>query len=346
MAPTTQPLTTRRDGVVSTRPKISTHLQLISPKQARAILETETYPQQRPLRPYHIAYLQGLIERGSFRPGTLISFGVIDGTRYLVNGQHTLAALGQTTGGPLWLQEEEIRVETLEEVGMLYESYDRNLARSWADLYNADLQLQQYELIPKHLRLLGNCMSFLAVGFQQTTRFDGRPWLAILKDTSVRFRLMAAWKDEMHNFANGCKGPRSVRSCLERAAVLSVILVTYRYQPEAAHLFWPKVASDSGLEKGMPGHTLLRFLRETTTRRIDPALYCRSVAATWNAAFERRELRSIHACTPGQPMLIQGTPHDGNTHKRYLTDAGKVVQMPIDVEKSDSIGWRGKISSH
>ena len=333
MAPATQALSTRRNGAAPPRPKISVHLQLISPKQARAILETETYPQQRPLRPYHVQYLQGLIERGSLRPGTLISFAVLERTRFLINGQHTLAALGQTTSGPLWLQEEEIRVGSLEEAGILYETYDRNLARSWIDLYRADQQFQTYELAPKHLRLLGNCSGLLGIGFQQTTRFDGRPWIAILKDTTVRFALMADWRDEMANFINGCVAPRNVRHLLERAAVLSIALVTYRYQPEAAHLFWPKLASDSGLAAGMPAHTLLRFLRETTTRKLQPEIYTRTVAAAWNAAFAGRELRALHARAGTQPILIAGTPHDGTAHKRYLTDAGQVLHVPQAVEE-------------
>lgn len=333
MATASQALKTSRAGTAPPRPKLSTHLQLVSPKQARTILDTETYPQQRPLRPYHVQYLQGLIERGSFRQGTSISFAVVEGQRYLINGQHTLAALGQTTGVPLWLQEEEIRVETLEEAGMLYESYDRNLARSWADLYRADQGLRQHELAPKHLRLLGNCSSLLAIGFQQTTRWHGRPWLAILKDASVRFALMADWRDEMANWANGCACPRGVRHLLERSAVLSVALVTYRFQPEAAHLFWPKLASDSGLETGMPAHALLRFLRETTTRKIPPEVYTRTVAAAWNAGFERRELRALHARPGAQPILLHGTPHDGKTHKRYLTDAGQVLHIPQPVEE-------------
>jgi hypothetical protein len=334
-APATAHRTPSRNGAAPPRPAISTHLQLISPKQARAILETETYPQQRPLRPYQVQYLSGLIARGSLRPGTLISFAVIKGTRYLINGQHTLAALGDSRGGPLWLQEEEIRVATLEEAGQLYETYDRNLARSWADLYRADQTLQRYELLPKHLRLLGGAARYLANGFTQHIGFARNRHGArvlMLKDTQVRFALMADWQNEMHNMARGCVAAKSVRSLLERAPVLSVILVTYRFQPEQAHLFWPKLASDSGLEAGMPAHSLLRFLREMPLRKCDPAGYARSVAAAWNAAFDQRSLFKLQARPPAHPILLAGTPHDGTVHKGYLRDDGQVLQVPEPME--------------
>lgn len=331
MVSTTQALTTHRNGTAPPRPKISTHLLLVAPKQAREILATEGYPQQRPLRPHHVAYVRGLIERGAFRLGTTIAFARLGEQRYLINGQHTLTALGQTTGGPLWLQIEETRVETLEVVGELYESYDRNLARSWTDLYRADQRLQHYDLVPKHLNLLGSAMRHLATGFVQHVGFAKSPTalqIGLLKDARVRFALMAEWSSEMQNFVTGCQGPGAVRKLLTRAAVLSVALVTYRFQPEAAHLFWPSIARDSGLSESQPAHSLLRFLRDTPTRKYEPATYSRMVAACWNAAFDDRPMHRLVGRSATQPLLLLGTPHDGHVTKRYLDEAGRALAMP------------------
>ncbi len=343
MATRTQDLTTRRNGVgTPLRPKIATHLQLVSPKQARDLLQTP-YPNQRPLRPHHVRFLQGLIERGTLRPGTTVSFGVVEGTRYLVNGQHTLTALGQTTGGPLWLQLEEIRVDTLEAVGQLYESYDRNLARSWADIYHADTRLQVYELGTKHLSLLGGACLHLATGFQSRNAFPASPhyWVhLLLRDVTVRFGLMQTWCDELQNCLNGCQGPGPIRKLLTRAAVLSVALVTYRFQPEAAHLFWPSIARDSGLSEGQPAHSLLRFLRDTPTRKVDTATYSRYVASAWNAHFESRPMHRLQARAATPPLLLAGTPHDGRTAKGYLTRDGTAVQMPEALDEEPDAGAR------
>ncbi len=333
MATTVSPaLKVSRNSQNPPRPSITTHLLLVSPKQARDMLSQDAYPQQRPLRPHQVRFLRHLIEHGHFREGTIISFakcGKAPGApRYLINGQHTLAALGETTGGPLWLQEEEILVPDLRAAGLLYETYDRNLARSWTDLYQADARLQEYDLAAKHLARLGSVTPYLVTGFAQQFYFTGEDRLALLKDTQIRFALMAAWKDEMLNFLRGCHGPVSIRNVLQRAAVLSVALVTYRYQPEAAHLFWPRMAADSGLTNGQPAHTLLRFLRETPTRRLDSASYTRHVAAAWNAAFDRRALERIQPRPAARPLLLMGTPHDGHQHYSYLAAEGAVLTQP------------------
>jgi hypothetical protein len=331
---------TARNGSNPPRPPISTHLELVNPTQARDILDKEAYPHQRPQRPYQVQFLRQLMEctcngrpvHSHFRAGTLISFARVgkypQAPRYLINGQHTLAALGETTGGPLWLQVEEIVVPDLQTAGVLYETYDRNLARSWNDLYRADVSLQQYALVPKHLAKLGGAIRFLANGFQQAMHMQWRSWETLLKNTHIRFALMADWHQEMHHVVQGQSGPGSVRTMLQRAAVLSVALVTYRFQPEAAQRFWPAIAADSGLVAGQPTHTLLRFLRETPTRRLEPALYTRHVASAWNAFVQERPLKKLQPGPASQPLLLLGTPHDGTETKRYLTDEGTVVRQP------------------
>lgn len=311
------------------RPKIATHLQLVSPTQAR-LLASQGFPGQRPLRPHHVAYLQGLIERGHFRAGTTVSFAVVGGRKYLINGQHTLTALSQTTGGPLWLQLEEIRVDSLAEAGLLYATYDRNLARNWLDLYRSDPSLHALRLPSSRLKYLSAAVNLLADGLQQRTAFaQARPYDGLLRDPQIRFALVAAWESEMLLLLAECQGPPSVRHLLLRASVLSVALITYRYQPEAAQRFWPCIAADSGLVAGDPAHTVLRFLRETPTRAMDGVIYARLVASGWNAAFTGRSLQHLRGRHARYPLLLAGTPHDGTAHLCYLTLAGDVVTNPV-----------------
>ena len=122
--------------------------------------------------------------------------------------------------------------------------------------------------------------------------------------------------------------PKATRNLLVRASVLSIALVTYRFQPEMAHDFWPRLARDSGLIEGDPAHTLLRWLRETPARHYDNGSYARHVAAAWNAAYEGRQLFRLLARQPTQPLLVAGTPHEGNVHKVYLRPTGEVLAAP------------------
>jgi hypothetical protein len=324
--PTT--ITVPKKTQTSQAPKISTHLLLVSAKQARQKIQETAYARQRPLRRYKVEELRFLIERRELRQGTLISFAELNGDTFCVNGQHTLTALGETTGQPYWLQYETHRCTTMEEVDALYQSYDRGLARSWTDLYKSDSRLASYEIPTTHLAKLGAVTPILARGFEQEFRFSGRPWVPLLKNAYLRFALMQDWTNEMQNFSNGCQGPGSIRKLLLRAAVLSVALVTYRYQPDTAHRFWPLLARDSGLVEGEPAHSLLRYLRETSTRVVDPFSYQRAVASAWNAFVDGRKMNKVQPRASKDPILIAGTPHDGRAHYCYLGTDGTIYHDP------------------
>ena len=161
----------------------------------------------------------------------------------LINGRHTLTALGDTTGGPIWLQEEEIVVENLKDgtpdwqrIGALYASYDRNLARSLNEIYQTDPRFQQSDLTATQRNKLGGAMVFLATGFQQTFRFSAPAWMGLLKNAHIRLAMMDTWKEEMLAFVQGTQHPTigrpKTRGLLRNAAVLSIALATYRYQPK------------------------------------------------------------------------------------------------------------------
>lgn len=320
-----------------------TYPVLVSPKKAREDRAASEYPFQRPLRPYQVAYLRVLIEQGQadlqakrypirgLRPGTTVTFAVFrdHNQRYCINGRHTLTALGETTGQAYPLQYEEYQVDTEEEVSCLYQSYDRNLARSWKDLYRADVYLQQQEFPPYVLEKLGGVTQLLATGFQAQSGFSGRTWAPLLKNPYIRFALMYDWLQELENFRAGLAGTTtSTRKLLYRSSVLAIAVVSYRFQSEKAHRFWPRLARDSGLTEGEPEWALLRYLRETPTRSVHPATYQRTVAAAWNLYFNRRPVTKLQPRLITQPILLLGTPHDGTTHYSYLDKNGGVCREP------------------
>jgi hypothetical protein len=318
------------------RPRIATHLMLVSPTQAREVEAETVYPGQRAVRRYQVAFLKLLIQAGRLRPGTTITFARTGTTRtsprYCINGHHTLLALGESTR-PYWLQYEEYIVATETEVSALYRSYDRNLPRSWSDLEGAEVTLQTLGLAKGQLRQLGSVVQVLAGGFQPPGHYGGQTWNLHLKDPYCRFALMQDWSPEMAAFWQGMTTkthPRhQILKMLRRASVLAVALVTYRYAPAQAAQFWPRVAADSGLEQGEPAHALLQYLRENSTRTIAPATYQRSVAACWNAYLEGRQLRrKIQPRDASRPIHLAGTPHDGYQSLVYLSTTGEVRHHP------------------
>lgn len=325
MATATTPVARR--GATPPRPQSSMHLLLISPRQARTMVETEVFPGQRPVREHHVTYLAQLMRLHHFAQGTTLSFATLGKQRFLINGLHRLTALGRSQE-PLWFWVEERRVERMAEIADLYGVYDKNLPRSWADLYRVDSDIQETMLAPKHINKLGGALGVLVSGFQQPTGYaSDMLWQGLLRNPRVRKGLILAWVPEMRQFVTHCQGPGSIRTVLERASVLAVALVTWRFQPAGAATFWGRVAADSGLVAGEPEHTLLRWLRESPVRSVLPTLYPRYVAEAWNAAQLGKVFPRAHAGEAG-PLRLAGTPHTGKQHVHYVNAAGEPLREP------------------
>jgi hypothetical protein len=322
-----------RRGATPPRPQSSMHLLLLSPHQARTILDTEVFPGQRPVREHHTAYLAQLMRLHHFVQGTTLTFATMGKQRFLINGVHRLTALGRTRE-PMWFWVEERRVEDLAAIADLYAVYDKNLPRTWADLYRVDPDLQETMLAPKHLNKLGGALGVLVSGFQRPTGYASDVLLqGLLRNPRVRKALILAWVPEMRQLVTHCQGPGSIRTMLERASVLAVALVTWRFQPAQAEDFWGRLAADSGLVAGQPVHTLLRWLRETPVRSVNSTLYPRYVAEAWNAAVAGRTFPRALAGDPG-PLRLAGTPHTGAQHLHYVNVEGEALHEPVSWSES------------
>jgi hypothetical protein len=316
-----------RRGQTAPRPQSSMHLLLISPRQARTITQIDVFPGQRAVREHHVTYLAQLMQLRHFVQGTTLAFAVLDKQRFLINGLHRLTALGRSEE-PLWFWVEERRVAGLAEIADLYAAYDKNLPRTWADLYRVDPNMQETLLAPKHLNKLGGALGVLVSGFEQPTGFGTDSlWLGLLRNPRVRKALILAWVPEMRQLVTHCQGPGSIRNLMERANVLAVALVSWRFQPTRAAAFWGRLAADSGLTAGEPEHTLLRWLRQTPVRSVTTTLYPRYVAEAWNAAFAGKSFPRALAGEAG-PLRLAGTPHTGKQRLHYVNAAGEALREP------------------
>src|SRR5262245_34207665 len=129
-------LSTAEKGSTMEHRKITTRQVVLTPQAAQAILTNELYEHQRPLeestiQSYAMQHLQN-----NFRPNTMISFCVLHGHRWCINGQHTLHAIVRADK-PLAVNIEEIEVMSLAERAQWYGTYDRNKLRSLRDIYEA-----------------------------------------------------------------------------------------------------------------------------------------------------------------------------------------------------------------
>lgn len=90
-----------------------------------------------------------------------------------------------------------------------------------------------------------------------------------------------------------------------------------QHQPKTVPAHRPKITTH-----------LLRWLRETPARALQPDVYSRYVATAWNAAYQGRELYQIRPRRNEQALLLTGTPHDGTAHRHYVTPDGTVLHTP------------------
>ncbi len=306
-------------------------VETVTPEMAQDYIDSTMFAGQRPLRPYHVNTLVTMMRNGHFRQGTIITFAMLDGNRHCVNGQHTLHAIVKY-GKPYLLTIEEHEVTSEQEIASLYASFDRQLTRSYVDMFRAheEVDRKTYHFNRPQLEALSGAMPLVISGFTLEARLANTIIAQSMKDGESRYRFVEAWAEEAKlafDVYTNC--PHALVRFLQRAAVFSVALITYRWQPEMAQKFWGAIANDDGLTRGMPEKTLLDFLRKTPAAKYNGLVYARYVASAWNAAFKKGQLQHLTLRDTENPIFIAGTPHDGTKIMQYLGPDMQPMHTPI-----------------
>lgn len=303
--------------------------RMVCPRDAQRWLTNNLYQGQRAFRPAHAQWLLSLMRNGHFRDGSVVTFGVLDGKHYLVNGQHTLAALAQY-GQPLELTIEDHPVASESALAALYATFDRNLARTHADIYTAHGFGERHGLNKKASAAVSAAMTYVLSGFDESGADTRSLYGQYLKDGEFRYAAMETWATEAVQYFGVCSGINTKQyTLMYRAAIVAVGLVCFRFAPhDQAVVFWSRVAQDDGLTAGMPERTLLQFLRNVPPEQTKRLAYSRYAAAAWNAACEGRPLHKLYARDLSLPILIAQTPHDGTQVYTYIDAQGQLLRQP------------------
>lgn len=197
----------------------------IDSEKARTWLLNFPYERQRNMRVWWVQKLKNIMRAGKFKQGTQISFGVLNGSEYLTNGQHRLTAINET-GLPQTFSILKTRVQNEEELAQLYIAEDRHLTRSFVDIARAyDLQ-DKLNLTQSQLSKMKTAIGFIQVGFS-TGRVRGG-----MMDTDM-FYLLESFAVAGKNYFKLIAGqPREMKIPLTRAATLSVALTTLKETPK------------------------------------------------------------------------------------------------------------------
>jgi hypothetical protein len=311
--------------------KITMSRKVITPEVARTILTQERYEAQRPLDQSVVQEYALAMLNGEFRQGTLISFCVYKGKRFLINGQHTLEAICRS-GVSIELAIEEIVVESLEERAYWFSKYDRLKLRSLKHIYDANKIHEAVNMNKRQADHLGACLPLLASGFASTPRMQSGMRM-YTSNPRLRMDFIKEWAEEAAQFYAAIKGaPGTLGANSRRGPVMAVALVTFRDTGTDAEDFWHQVAYDDGLSQGDPRKALHLFLRTTKLGAYEPHVYARYIAWAWCRAWQDLSCQQLRAQAEHLPITIDGTPYDGKGVYRAISPRGEVLHDPVKYE--------------
>jgi len=282
---------------------VSYGLLKITPATAGRWVEQFRYPPQRALRSSQVRKLIRAIQLGEFE-STTVMFARLGDRLYLVDGQHRLHAI-RDSGQTVVLNVLCKLVDSEEDLAHLYASLDCPVTRTFMDGYAAfGLQAELGFTQRAHVGMLSAAVVYIINGFRAGVGDDAGV-------RGVRLHLMREWAPEARDaFALLAGDPDARRN--GSAGILSVMLVTLRYQPDRATDFWRRVIHGVELTQSMPEFALRRWLHDHPAGGPNrPPLYSRAVAAAWNAHYEGRMLTKVYPGDTSGPIVIKGTPYNG-----------------------------------
>jgi len=308
----------------------------IAPIEAQKMLLDMRYDRQRRLDQGFIQAYALAMRKRQWEPGSVLTVGVLNGVRYLMNGQHRLNAVMQAKRSILFIVE-EIELTNDDDMAVLYNTFDRGKPRSWLDRYDAAGVTDTLNLNRHEIRSLGACLPVLASGFAHVAR--GEPSMRMYNDNpQIRMAFMEAWRDEAEQFFGAIKGaPKALCMNIRRAGILAIALVTFRFTGTDAEEFWRNVSHDDGLAQGDPHKAFHYWIRTIQLSQFTAQRYSRYAAAAWNMAWRGRSITQLRAQTDTVPLTLEGTPHDGKTILRYVDPMGNILTEPMPY---DPARWR------
>lgn len=265
----------------------------VTPETAAEIVGQFNYEHQRPCSKRHVMILAEAMKKNSFRSYTEISFAVLNGKPILINGQHTLTALGLSRD-PLWLTFKFYLTESPKEIESLYSTMDVGRTRSARDAMGAiGLELS---LASTERDRLAVAVLFIHNGFQHIGGNLSAAKAYESKNFELRKDLMRQWSSEAVTYfscLNSPNVPRVNKELFFRSSVVAMGLCTVRVNPAKAIEFWSTAVLDDGLRMGDPRKSLFNWLRANP---VGNAVHKQHRAATlcWNAWCEGRSIQNIY----------------------------------------------------
>jgi len=281
-------------------------------------ISKNVYDYQRRIGQTHVKFLAEEMKRDAFKQDTVLEFCTVNGSNnpILTDGQHRLAAVVASGKSQRFIVVTR-SVPNDEALATDYTRTDKNRPRTVQDDYKVLSLEDELALNGTQVNKLGGAVGFIFNGFSSS---GGRRKL----HTDDRLRMMREYNDAYGAFLEVVAGvPGDMWKRLNRAASLSVALVTFRYSVltygDMVEEFWRGAAFDDGLRVGDARKVANRHLIDTgmvggaqSGKQIaSAARSCRYLANCFNAYVTKRDRRFTRVPDVTKPVEILGSPFNG-----------------------------------
>lgn len=254
-----------------------THAEVVvfTAETARTYRRDFHFPGQRKLSDFNTQRLVHEMGAGRFR-GDVVLAVMPNGTKYIVNGNHTLEAIAKC-GARFRSVVTYINVADIAEASALYSTFDNQKVRTHTDHATAAGVNNDHGLRNQGIR---------AMPYLTDRPLDVPDGSADERSAQGRVDTYNAL-DRLGVFARlseAVSGGSAIWATL-LAPVMAVAIVTMRDAPKQATVFWARVARDNGLMDGDPAKELLKFLidQKGVAGRIPNERRVMAAAQAWNA---------------------------------------------------------------
>lgn len=239
---------------------LSDETVVLNSEKAAAYIELPVFSGERPVTDSHVQFLYDEMMKGNFNPLLVIlSSCEFAGVVYKINGQHTCWAKFYAEGYEPKVREIRYKVQTAEQLRLLYATYDRNKARTDNHITMIELANDPHiKSIP--VRIMNLLASAIRFWMFESTRDRGRcrpqDLASLIKNKYLTLCLSVS------NFMTANVNSTSEMGFIRRRAVVAAMLETFNKIPTKAHEFWKPVCDGIGLDsKTDPRWQLREFLK-------------------------------------------------------------------------------------
>jgi len=271
------------------------NFEIITPQKATRWLEEVNHllqlKMQRELRLWKVHSLAEIMKKSQFTIN-IIHFCFFDDKVFCVNGQHTLHAIIEANAH-LKLPVARTQCNSIEEVQAYYGRHDIQKIRLRLDIIRAYNVKEITGINNSYLSKELSAIEYFIKGFKS----GGKKFSPYTNDELIQMTIK--WAKYLQMFLNATVGGQSdIVSYMLRRSILSIILLTFKYQPDIAQKFWRQVAHDDGLKNNDPRKTLHRkfivYKFASHEQKPPERELSKVVAITWNKFFHKQTLSQVH----------------------------------------------------